>query len=256
MTADAIFSHPLFAQLAAVVGLAFLVETAWLLATRRLAFAWSEQAANVAVFMVGEGIRLAMRGVFVAGFVFASGLTPLHWATSPVAAVMCFLGVELCFYAWHRLLHRTRLGFALHAVHHTGESYALALGGRLPWPLRLVDDFICLPMVLLGFEPLLVFLCMAASFAVQFLAHAAVEWRLGPLDWILNTPATHRVHHDLAGPGQQRNFGGAIMLWDHLFGTFAPPRAVPAVGVEGLHPGANLLAIQLQGLVRWWKGAR
>ena len=214
MPAPIFFSHPLFAGLALLAGLALVLESIWLLWRYRLSVRWTEQAVNLATFLVGEAIRFAMRGLFLATFFALSSFAPLHVGFSPLAALLCFLGVDLLLYGWHRFLHLHPLGFALHSVHHTGRTFSLTLGGRLPWPLRLVDDLVCLPMALLGFDPLLIYLCMASSFAVQFLAHAHGVGRLGPLDWLFNTPSNHRVHHHARGAGQQRNFGAALMLWD------------------------------------------
>jgi sterol desaturase/sphingolipid hydroxylase (fatty acid hydroxylase superfamily) len=78
---------------------------------------------------------------------------------------------------------------------------------------------------------------------------------LGPLDLVFNTPANHRVHHHLEGEGQQRNFGAALIVWDRLFGTFVrgDGARVP-VGVKGYDgDSVNPLAIQLEGLAKWWR---
>lgn len=252
MTPDAVFSHPLFARLALLVFAALTLESLWLLYRHRLALPWGEQAANLFILLVGGGLRLIMRGVFLAVFVSVAALSPLHWERGVGSAVICFLGVELIFYGWHRFLHHHPFGFALHSVHHSGHTFSLSLAGRLPWPLRLVDDFVCLPLVLLGFDPLLVFLCMGVSFAVQYLVHTNLVGKLGPLDWVFNTPSNHRVHHHAEGPGQQHNFGGALMLWDRLFGTYQAEMGPLPFGLAGVPASQNPLEIQLQGVRRLW----
>lgn len=241
----------MFAQLAALAfGLLFL-ESLWLLWRHRLSLPWGEQAANLFVLLVGGALRFSMRGVFTVVFFAAWKWTPLRWERSAPSVVLCFLLVDLTFYAWHRFLHHHPLGFALHTVHHSGQTFSLSLAGRLPWPLRLVDDFICVPVVLLGFDPVLTFLCMGVSFTVQFVVHTEAVGRLGPLDWVFNTPSNHRVHHHLEGPGQQRNFGAALILWDRLFGTYqAETAARPPYGLVGVPSVENPLEIQLQGFKR------
>ena len=126
------------------------IESVLLLGRYRLAHPWGEQAANLFILIVGGALRISVRGLFLAGFVAVSALAPVHWADSPVSAVLCFLGVDFIFYAWHRYLHHHPFGFAFHSVHHTGHTFSLSLAGRLPWPLRLVDDFVCLPLLLAG----------------------------------------------------------------------------------------------------------
>jgi sterol desaturase/sphingolipid hydroxylase (fatty acid hydroxylase superfamily) len=251
MTPQAAFEHPLFAQLAALAFAALFFESLWLLWRFKLSLDWGEQAANVFVLLVGGVLRVAMRGVFAVAFVFAWELTPLRWERSWLSALACFLLVDLLFYGWHRFLHHHPLGFALHTVHHSGQTYALSLAGRLPWPLRLVDDFIALPVVLLGFDPLLTFLCMGVSFTVQFLVHTNAVGRLGVLDLVFNTPSNHRVHHHAEGEGQRHNYGAALIVWDRLFGTYLPePEGAARFGLTGVPSVVDPLEIQLQGLKR------
>ena len=256
MTPEAVFSHPLFTFLALLVWGGMSAESLWLLYRYRLSLSWGEQAANLFILIVGGALRISVRGVFLVVFVAASTLSPLHWEDSAPAALLCFLGVDLIFYAWHRFLHHHPFGFALHSVHHSGHTFSLSLAGRLPWPLRLVDDFVCLPMVLLGFSPLLVFLCMAVSFAAQYLVHTNAVGTLGPLDWLFNTPSNHRVHHHALGPGQQRNFGAALMLWDRLFGTYQAEQGPAAFGIAEVENSTNPLEIQLQGFKRFFAARR
>lgn len=256
MTSAALFSHPLFRWAALVVGVALLLEAAWLVARRGRAVPWGELTADLVIFFVGEGLRLAMRGGFLGVYGALAAIAPWRLEVDLPTAVACFLGVDLLLYLWHRLLHRWPLGWALHSVHHTGQTFALPLAGRLPWPLRLVDDLVTAPLVLLGFEPLLVYLCLAVSFVVQFLAHAAFVGRLGPLDAVLNTPSNHRVHHHAEGPGQRRNYGAALVVWDRLFGTYQREAGPARFGVEGVPSVANPLVVQGQGLARWWRARR
>ena len=137
-------------------------------------------------------------------------------------------------------------------MHHSGHTFSLSLAGRLPWPLRLVDDFVCLPLLLVGFDPLLVFLCMGVSFAAQYLVHTKAIGKLGPLDWVFNTPSNHRVHHHAEGTGQQRNFGAALMVWDRLFGTYQAEAGPQAFGIDGVPNSQNPFEIQVQGFRRYF----
>lgn len=252
MTPDAVFSHPLFTWLALLVFGGMLVESLWLLYRHRLALPWGEQAANLFILIVGGALRISVRGLFLLAFVAVSKWAPVHWETSWLSAIACFLGVDLIFYGWHRYLHHHPFGFALHSVHHSGHTFSLSLAGRLPWPLRLVDDFVCLPLVLIGFDPLLVFLCMGVSFAAQYLVHTNVVGKLGPLDWLFNTPSNHRVHHHAEGLGQQRNFGAALMLWDRLFGTYQQEEGPVPFGITDVPSSHNPIEIQLQGFRRFF----
>ncbi len=252
MTPDEGFSHPLFTCLALLVFGAVAVESVFLLYRHRLAYNWGELSANLVILIVGGGLRVLVRGMFVVVFVAVAKFAPVHWESSAFSAVACFLGVDLIFYWWHRFLHHNPFGFAIHSVHHSAQTYSLSLAGRLPWPLRLVDDFMCLPMALLGFEPLLIFMCMGVNFAVQYLVHTELVGRLGPVDWLFNTPSNHRVHHHAIGPGMQRNFGAALMVWDRLFGTYQREEGPVPFGIDGVPNSQNPFEIQWQGFRRFF----
>lgn len=256
MTPDAVFSHPLFMWLALTVWGGLLVESLLLVHRYRLRHPWGEQVANLFILIVGGALRISVRGVFLAAFVAVSALAPVHWEDDAGSAVLCFLGVDFIFYAWHRFLHHHPLGFAIHSVHHSGHTFSLSLAGRLPWPLRLVDDFVCLPLLLLGFSPLLVFLCMGVSFAAQYLVHTNFIGKLGPLDWLFNTPSNHRVHHHAEGTGRQRNFGAALMVWDRLFGTYQAEEGPAPFGIAGVPSSHNPFEIQVQGFRRFFSVRR
>lgn len=249
----AVFSHPLFLVMALVVAAALMLESAWLLLTRGLAVRWSELAADLFIFWVGELARWSLRALFVGLFLAVHAWAPVKWPLTAPVAVGCFLLVDLVQYAWHRAVHGSPLLWAMHSVHHTGATFALPLAGRLSWPLHLVDDLVVLPLALLGFDPVLLYLCLAGSFGVQYLAHAGGVGRLGPLEWLLNTPTHHRTHHHAEGDGAQRNFGAALIVWDRLFGTFHEATAPQDIGVPGLPSSSNPWVIQTQGLARWWR---
>ena len=256
MTPDSGFSHPFFSFLALLIFGAVVVESLVLLWRHRLGYPWRELAANLFILIVGGLLRLLVRGMFVVVFLAVSKFAPVYWELSLGSAVACFLGVDLIFYAWHRFLHHHPFGFAVHSVHHSAHTFSLSLAGRLPWVLRLTDDFMCLPMALLGFDPLLIFMCMGVNFAVQYMVHTELVGRLGPLDWLLNTPSNHRVHHHAVGGGQQHNFGAALMLWDRLCGTYRREEGPVPFGIEGVPCSENPFEIQLQGFQRFFAERR
>jgi sterol desaturase/sphingolipid hydroxylase (fatty acid hydroxylase superfamily) len=79
-------------------------------------------------------------------------------------------------------------------------------------------------MVFIGFPPLAVIVANGFNLLYQFWLHA--EWipKLGPLEHVLNTPSHHRVHHSANQEYLERNYGGILIIWDRLFGTFVEER--------------------------------
>jgi sterol desaturase/sphingolipid hydroxylase (fatty acid hydroxylase superfamily) len=111
-------------------------------------------------------------------------------------------------------------------VHHSSRFYNLATALRQTWTGKLtLGAIFWLPLVLLGFPPEMVFLFTGISLIYQFWIHTEAIDRLGPLELVLNTPSHHRVHHAVNPRYLDANYGGVLIVWDRLFGTFVAERA-------------------------------
>ncbi|MEJ0092568.1 MAG: sterol desaturase family protein [Methylocella sp.] len=147
------------------------------------------------------------------------------------ALVALFLLTDFAFYWEHRCSHRVRLMWASHSVHHSVERMVLTAAVRLAWTPLLSGVFLFyLPLVWLGFPPQWVFGMASASLVYQFFIHTELAPRVGWLEWVINTPSAHRVHHASNAQYIDKNFGGVLLAWDHLFGTYQAERAdIPVV---------------------------
>jgi sterol desaturase/sphingolipid hydroxylase (fatty acid hydroxylase superfamily) len=168
----------------------------------------------VAVSLAGPLIDLAWRHRLTT--------IPLNgWASFAVL----FVGQEFCYYWYHRAAHRVRWFWATHAVHHSPNEYNLGIAYRFGWTGRLTGSAVFyVPMIWLGFAPQAVFATLALNLLYQFWLHT--EWvpKLGWLEYVLNTPSHHRVHHASNAEYIDRNYGGVLIVFDRLFGTFAAER--------------------------------
>ena len=134
-----------------------------------------------------------------------------------------FLLVDLCFYLFHLAAHRVRFLWGVHEVHHASEHFNYTVAFRQSVLYALVGVYIFfIPAVMLGFRPESVLLMLAANLVFQIFPHTQWFGRFPkPIEWVFNTPSNHRVHHG-RNPGYvDRNMGGVLMIWDHLFGTYA-----------------------------------
>ena len=148
-------------------------------------------------------------------------------------ALLLFLD-DLTFYVFHRASHRVRLLWASHVNHHSSRCFNLSVAFRQSWFPFLVIPF-WMPLCWLGFDPLLVMTMQAASLFYQSWLHTQVAPALGPLEWVLNTPRHHRLHHGENDIYLDKNFGGILIVWDRLFGTFAAETEPVRYGVgEGV----------------------
>ncbi len=138
---------------------------------------------------------------------------------------LLFLADELAYYAYHRATHRVRWLWASHAVHHSPNELTLATALRLGWTGKLAGHAAFFaPLLWLGFSPLAVAGTLAANLLYQFWLHTTWIPRLGPLEWVLNTPSHHRVHHASNPEYLDCNYGGVLIVFDRLFGTFVAER--------------------------------
>ncbi|HCX21820.1 MAG: hypothetical protein CMB80_22070 [Flammeovirgaceae bacterium] len=134
--------------------------------------------------------------------------------------IFTFFAWDFCFYWLHRIHHKLRILWAVHVVHHEGEHYGLSLGIRNSWyssitsiPFFLVLAFISIPVE--------IFLTVGSiHYFIQFYNHNDLVRKSGILEKIMITPSHHRVHHGMNDEYIDRNFGGTLVIWDRLFGTF------------------------------------
>ncbi|GAA2732441.1 sterol desaturase family protein [Actinocorallia aurantiaca] len=127
------------------------------------------------------------------------------------------------FYYWsHRTHHRVRILWASHVVHHSSRRYNLSTALRQPWT-GFTGWIFYVPMAVIGFHPAVLAFSYGVNLVYQFWIHTErIGKLLRPVEYVFNTPSHHRVHHGSQGSYLDRNYGGIVILWDRLFGTFTP----------------------------------
>ncbi len=198
---------------------------------------------------LGMGIGNVLVNLMVKGGVFAS-FTFLHQfrlfdiGTVWWAWVLLLFGEDLCYYAFHRASHEVRFLWAAHVNHHSSEHYNLSTALRQSWTTPLTSFWFWLPLPLLGFEPWMIVTQQSISLLYQYWIHT--EWiKKLPfgLEGVLNSPSHHRVHHGSNAAYLDRNHGGILIIWDRLFGTFAPEREKVVYGLTKNIHTFNLVKI-------------
>jgi sterol desaturase/sphingolipid hydroxylase (fatty acid hydroxylase superfamily) len=184
---------------------------------------FGESAATLGVAIGHSLLRAAGAGLLAIPFAFAYHYRLFDFsATTPLALGALFLATEFVYYWHHRAAHRVRWMWATHSVHHSPTKFNLTAALRLGWTAGLSGDFLFfLPLALLGFHPVAIIGMLSANLLYQFFIHTQIAPKLGPLEWILNTPAHHSVHHASNAACLDKNYGGVLILFDRLFGTFA-----------------------------------
>ena len=216
-----------------LLALVILVEAGWLIWRRRQAYPWKEAAASMGVAVIKRVVDAATAGIAagVLFWVYDHRLWTLE-IDSLWMGLAFFLLLELAYYWHHRWAHEIRWLWATHGVHHSPNHMNLSVAGRLGWT-GLVSGSVLFfaPLALIGFHPIAIFLGLAVSLFYQIWIHTETIGRLGPLEWIFNTPAHHRVHHGSNPEYIDKNYGGVLIIYDRLFGTFAEERAPVRYGL-------------------------
>jgi len=135
-----------------------------------------------------------------------------------------FVSSEFLYYWHHRASHRVRWLWATHSVHHSPTRLNLTAAIRLGWTGSISGSFVFfLPLAWIGFHPLMIVGMLSVNLLYQFFIHTELSPRLGPLEWVLNTPDHHRVHHASNDACLDKNYGGILIVFDR-FSARLPPR--------------------------------
>jgi len=182
---------------------------------------WKDTGANFLIFIINQLLEKT-----VVGSVGVICLMPFHWLTpfsipmNLLTWVLAFFAADLTYYWMHRVEHEKRFLWALHSVHHSSKDYNLSVSFRLSIIEGLIEWIFLIPMILIGFSPFqaIVGLILVAQF--QTWIHTERIGKLGWLDKIFNTPSVHRVHHGSNKKYLDKNYGGFLIIWDRIFGTY------------------------------------
>lgn len=247
----------------AVVLLAMLAE-AIVLSWRRGGYDW--RATGVSVFnlftrnLVLVLVPFTLATPFIA-WAETHRLTHIelnHWA----ALLGLFIGQEFCYYWFHRAAHRVRWFWCNHAVHHTPNELNLSAALRIGSFGRITGvPFFYVPLVWLGYPTEVVFQMLSLNLLYQFWIHATWIPKLGWLEYVLNTPSAHRVHHASNLDYLDANYGGVLIVFDRLFGTYREERADEPCRYGLVHPITTYNPVKVEfhewaGLMRDLRQAR
>jgi sterol desaturase/sphingolipid hydroxylase (fatty acid hydroxylase superfamily) len=150
-------------------------------------------------------------------------IAPFHFpADNPLTYLALFLADDFAFYWYHRIHHEVRLFWAQHVVHHSSQHFNLSTALRQQWVLMTELPF-WIPLALVGFSPAMIVGMHAVSLMYQYWIHTEAIGKLPRwYEFFFNTPSHHRVHHGSNPQYLDRNYGGILIIWDRMFGSFEP----------------------------------
>ncbi|MCR9144577.1 MAG: sterol desaturase family protein [bacterium] len=179
-------------------------------------------------YVIGElAVRMLLIGALFWTYEQTAWQLPIElWST--LAAI---LAADFIYYWQHRLSHASWFFWLAHSVHHSSPVFNSSVNFRLSIIDPLLAIPFMIPMILVGFHPGQVVFAQIIVLAYQSWIHTELIGKLPVLDWFLNTPSNHRVHHGVDDIYLDKNFGGIFMIWDHLFGTYQAETHRPVYGL-------------------------
>ncbi|HEU0109594.1 MAG TPA: sterol desaturase family protein [Flavisolibacter sp.] len=196
-----------------------------------------------------KGVALALYSVIYSYAFFRPEVSVWLWIAG-------FFSCDLVLYIFHFLGHKTRIFWAAHVTHHSSLHYNLSVGLRVNFIHTFYRFLFWAPLCLVGIPPWMILFFESVTTIWNVLIHTERIKKLGMLDLVFNTPSNHRVHHASNPEYLDKNFGGILIIYDRLFGTYTPERSKPVYGMTHNIYTHNPLTILLHEYVDLFKQLR
>lgn len=166
------------------------------------------------------GWDFLVKGFTLAAYAAAYQFRLFEMGDSLLSYFCLFIALDFCFYWYHRTHHEVRILWAAHVNHHSSQHYNLSTALRQSWTSVFSHWVFMLPLAFAGWRPDQILLMGLLNLIYQYWIHTESIDRMGILEWILMTPSHHRVHHGSNAHYLDKNYGGLLIVWDRMFGTF------------------------------------
>ncbi|MGY1867384.1 sterol desaturase family protein [Nocardia gipuzkoensis] len=216
---------------------------------------YRDSATSIAAGLGYQLLNIPWALAELAIFASVSSLVPWHlegWVAWAVALV----GVDFAYYWFHRAHHEIRVFWSVHVVHHSSESFNLTTALRTPWLVVTSLPFL-VPLALSGIDGRIIAASYAINLLYQFGIHTEVIDKLwAPIEFVFNTPSHHRVHHGSNTEYLDRNYGGVLIIWDRIFGSFEPEGERAIYGLTKNVNTYNIAKINAREIVAIWQDVK
>ncbi|MEM1151055.1 MAG: sterol desaturase family protein [Pseudomonadota bacterium] len=215
---------------------------------------WLDMLASASTQIPYLIVEVFLLSLAYIGFVFvADAFVTWTFPVTVTTVLLAILVADFTYYWEHRLAHRIRILWTQHAVHHSSRHMNILVGVRFGPFEGFISALLHFPLILIGFPPELVFVGIIVVLAYQTWIHTELVGRLGILDAVLNTPSNHRVHHGCDDKYIDRNYGGILIVWDRLFGTYQREEETPKYGLKRDYKSVNPISVWFSEWPRFWR---
>jgi sterol desaturase/sphingolipid hydroxylase (fatty acid hydroxylase superfamily) len=226
-----------------------IIEGIWVFRTRRDKFNLKESLANTAILIgyilskaLTVGYQLAVLG-FVSRFAF------FHLPLNGWVFALTFIATDFLYYWFHLISHHVKVFWAFHLIHHSSKWMNFTTAYRLNWFSALITPYFFIPIILLGVPPLYVAISFSVNLIYQLFLHTEAIGKIPLVEGILDTPSAHRVHHGSNAAYIDKNFGGVLMIWDRIFGTYQEETEAVNYGITSGFVSHNPFVLVFHGFV-------
>ncbi|MFA0037672.1 sterol desaturase family protein [Vibrio chagasii] len=220
-------------------GVCMLLELRYLRRKGQADYSPREVLCNLALAALHQSADLLATFLLMPFFLWLHQYRVCDITLSPLTVLAAFLLQDFLYYWFHRASHRINWLWASHVAHHSSPrmNFSTTFRQSLTYPISGMWLF-WTPLIFVGFPPRLIIAVVAINLGFQFFVHTRVVKRLGWLEYVLNTPSHHRVHHAINPDYIDRNYAGVLIIWDRMFGTFTPERDGIMIGYGITEPVA------------------
>ncbi|MEK9951084.1 MAG: lysoplasmalogenase family protein [Curvibacter sp.] len=200
------------------------LEYAWGRAKQRNTYRLNDAVSSIGLGMLSQISAVLTRtlrvGIYVLVFEHVALWRNDAFWQSGYGWVLALVFYDFCYYWLHRAGHEVAVFWAAHVVHHQSQDYNLSTALRQTSSGALLGWLFYVPMALAGVPPLVFGVVALIDLLYQFWVHTEHVGKLGGFDRWFCSPSNHRVHHAVNERYLDRNYGGILILWDRLFGSF------------------------------------
>lgn len=200
------------------------IEFAWGWRKKRNTYRLNDAVNSISLGMLSQVTGIFMKllaiGIYTAIFGWVSVWHNDAFWTAWYGWLLALVFYDFCYYWLHRAGHESAVFWAAHVVHHQSQDYNLSTALRQTSTGHLLGWMFYLPMAVAGVPPKVFAVVALIDLLYQFWVHTEHVPKLGWFDRWFCSPSNHRVHHAVNDQYLDRNYGGMLVVWDRLFGSF------------------------------------
>ena len=204
----------------ALIYFSIIIAEAWYSKKKNLnLYNYKDSALNLFL-----GLLVVVTRIFFDVILFSIWATFFHFSffkidNSLINWMILFICNEFIYYWYHRFSHHNRLLWAIHVNHHSSTKLNLLTAARVPVFSIIIQGLFWSPLLLIGFQPYMVFIILQIGFGLTAFQHIRIMGNLPLFEYVFNSPALHEVHHANNPEYINHNFGLVLSIFDRMFGT-------------------------------------